>query len=54
MNILSELLNPRYATFMLYAGGIGIQKGLEDGFCKKYIKLYKNQRTKNLGEDHIK
>jgi hypothetical protein len=31
-----------------------IKNGLEDGFCKNYIKLYKIKMTKKLGEDQSK
>ena len=33
--------------------GHQINNGLENGFCKNYVKLYKNRMTKKLDEDQI-
>jgi hypothetical protein len=51
--ILLSPYNPGYATLVLYTGGHQIKNGLEDGFCKNYIKLYNIKITKKLGEDKI-
>ena len=43
-----------YATSILYGRVIGLNTGLEDNFCKNYIKLYKIKKIKKLGGHQIK
>jgi hypothetical protein len=45
---------PRVRNSCIISRGHRIKNGLEDGFCKKYIKLYKIKMTKKLGGDQIK
>jgi hypothetical protein len=49
-----DLQTPRVCNSYIIRRGHLIKNGLEDGFCKNYIKLYKIKMTKKLGEDQIK
>jgi hypothetical protein len=47
-------LKGRVRNSCIIRKGHRIKTGLKDSFCKNYIKLYKIQKTKKLGEDQIK
>ena len=54
LHISNRPSSPRVRNSHIVHKGHQIKIGLEDGFCNKNIKLYKNKKTKKFGEDKIK